>query len=381
MWPVSSLWPYLVGGGSVTPMVTVRSMLGADFLADVSPQSWSESVSCDGRKVSSTLELQVADPKGVLTSGVRAPLGWLGQRLTVRAGFAKPGAFVVTGNDSRQPAEMLPMGSWLITAPGSSPVRWVDYPTMKVRRGGLVSPTAVDLLALLEDDDFTTLMAPLSGGTVRSEVLRIVGDRLPVAATWPGVDGSLAVPASSAYPDNRLQALCDVLAVAGAAAWVNRAGVLQPLPLAKTTVDRALTNAVIVSKVIVGGRDGLFNRAIVKGSAADGSPLIGVASETTGPLSVTSEYGVVAKTFNNPLGQTQAAIDVTAATYLAQGIAARSVRAEIALTTPDYAIDILDRVSATDPDGTLSGLVQSFRRSSSGMTLNVSVPWSQVVIS
>lgn len=376
MYPTTSLWSTLTSGGSVAPAVVVRSSLGADPLGEVTPESWEESASSDGRKVSSTLSLSVADPLGNMTRGLRAPLGWMGQRLAVRAGFAKPGAFATGADDSRQSGELVPMGSWLITDPGSVPVQWVDYGTMQVSRGGVVTPSAIDLLAILDGDDFTALTAPLTGATVRSEVLRIVGGRLPVAASWPGVDGSTAYASTEAYGDNRLGALCTVLNAAGAVAWVNRSGALQPLPLSKTAVDRVLPKAVIESKRIVGGRDGLFNQAVVTGTATDGTPLIGIATEVTGPLAADpAKFGTVTKRFSNPLVHTQGGLDATAATYLAQGIAARAVRVDVSLDVPDYAIDPLDLLTVLDVDQPLTGTVQSLKRGGSGMSLVLSVPW------
>lgn len=366
MWAVSDLWRILVAGGSVTPAVEVASSLAGTRLADLDPVSWRVSSSSDGRKVSSDLSLSVADPNGDLTLGLRAPLGFVGQRLTVRAGFEAPyGA-----------PELVPMGTWVIHNPGGVAPEWADYGTMQVRRGGVVQPQASDLLAMIEGDDFTALTGPLAGGTVRSEVLRIVGSRLPIAGAWPGVNDLVPVPGGT-YSDNRLTALCDVLELAGAVAWVNRAGALQPIPAVKGTIDRVVSGAVKARRV-EGGREGLYNRVIVTGTDDAGAPLIGIASETTGPLAVDGPYGVMAKRVGNPLGKTQAALDATAQTYLEQGIAARTVRLVVELVTPDFALDVLDRVTVRDPDGDLTGMVQSATHTHTSTELTVAVPWSEV---
>lgn len=378
MWQASDVWPALVGGGSVTPLVSVRSSLGSDQLGEVPVESWQETVTVDGRKVTSTLEVRAADPNGDLTVGLRAPLGYIGQRLSVRAGFARPGAFSASGDLARNPGELVPMGQWIITDPGSSPNTWVDYPTMRVRRGGDVKPKGADLLTLLENDDLTALTAPLPGATVRSEVLRLVGGRIPVAADWPGVDADRPVLSEAVYDSNRLSAICDLLERVGAAAWVNRSGALQPLPTMPDNYVRVITDAVVIDRQITGGRSGLYNRVVVTSSAEDGTPMVGVASETSGPLSVHGPFGAVVRRENNPLAKTQGALDATAATYLQQGLNARSVRIVLRLTVPDYAIDPLDRVVTRDPDLSVIGTVVGITRGSDGMTLTLSVPWHWV---
>lgn len=368
MFPVEPGWSRIVSGGSYTPVADFTSVRGAVTLAEgLDVSEWSESATSDNRKVTSRLSLTVADPRADIADGPDAPLGWMGQRIIASAGFAH------RGRELR-----VPMGQWRIDDPGTEPARWAEYGTMLVQRGTVASPTGADLLSLLEDD-LPWLTGPRAGGTVWSEVVRLVEDRIPIADTWAGLEPLTSVPASVVYEQDRLTAICDLLATIGAVAWVNRAGALEPRPAVPIEVAWDVPATAVVRPLMMGGREGLFNRVIVTGSDDDGTEMRAVASETEGPFSVTGSFGVSTKTYSNPLAKTQGALDATARTYLRQGIEGRAVRWLIDLAVPNYALDPLDLVRVTLPDGRrVTGPVVGLTRGPSSMQVEIPAKYTEV---
>lgn len=404
MYPVDSRWAAMVAGGSTTPTGGLQAWRGGTLLADaLDVPGWSEQVSVDDRKVVSRLTFTAADPTASLASHPHATLGWAGQQVNARAGYRVQGA-----------DQTIPLGWWRIDSPTPDAPTWVTYGPSgtfvavgswpeawpgtfypgqaypgpvttlisgsgrQVRRGGQVSVSCSDLLTLLEDD-LRSLTGPLTGGTVQSEVTRLIDGRIPVAATWTGVDGGHSVPANMTYPDNRLSAICDLLGTVGAVAWINRAGAFQPLPATSTGTDWVIPAGAVVSAPVIGSREGIFNLVIVTGTDEDGNDMRVSVAETSGLFSVHGPFGVTSKTFSNPLAKTLSALQATAATYLRQGIESRAVRFKITLTTPHWALDPLDRVSFTDPDGvTFAGAVVGLDRSPTGMSIDLVIPYAEV---
>ena len=373
MFPTEQGWDRIVNGtGSYTPTAHFMSVRGSHTLAEsLAVTDWTESASSDGRKITSRLSLTVADPRADLADGPDAPLGWMGQQIIARAGFRH-----------RDRELVVPLGQWLIDEPGTEPSRWTAYgppdEPMWVERGTDAQPAATDLLSLLEDD-LPWLTGPRTNATVWSEIVRLVEGRIPIADTWAGLAPTARVPAGVVYDGDRLTAICDLLATIGAVAWVNRAGALEPRPAEPVGIDWVIPADAIVAPLMRGGRDGLFNRAIVTGTTEDNEEIRAVASETSGPFSVDGPFGVVTKTFNNPLAKTQRSLDATALTYLRQGIEGRMVRWQVDLAVPNFALDVLDRVQLMLPDGqTVTGPVVALTRSQTGMQIEIPARYAEV---
>lgn len=335
---------------------------------------WEESITADDRKVTSRLTLQVADPRADLADTLDAPLAWAGQKIAVRAGWDAPNAPL-----------MLPMGRWRVTKSGAPSPTWVKYPTGWITRGGVLKPEADDLLTAL-DDDLPWLTGPRIGSTIYEEVARLVEGRIPVAKTWPGVDSGAWAPYGQVYQDNRLTAICDLLATVHAVAWVNRAGAFQPLPLSHAGVDAELSAADIVSRTIGGDRSAIYNRVIVTGTdPTDNSEIRVWADEATGPFRVDGPFGVATKTIQSPIssnavGASFVSMQRMANTELQNLIDGRSVRVQITLATPLWHLDPLDNIRFTDPTGRgFEGPVTSIDRGSSKqMEIEIAVPLEEV---
>lgn len=335
MYAVSALW----SRGLSSRATQVTSTLGGLSLGEVIPDSGNLSWASDGRKVTARLDLSVADPRGHLAipSG---PLGWVGQQLVVRSGVSR-----------KSYQEWIPCGSYRIDDSGAGSQAWSVHRNGKaVRRGGRLSPSASDLLSILEDDDFVGLEQPLPGGTIRSEAVRIVGGRIPVASSWPGV-ADPAVPASVTYDSNRLTSLCALAAAVNSVVWAGRSGELQFIPIPATSAPAVWSakSDRVVDLLVAGNRTGIYNRVIVEGTDASGAPLRGVADVTDGPLRVDGPFGTVTYRHNDPLSKTQAAVDASAVTMRDNLMAQRTVRAKITVPA-DYSLDPLDVVAVTDPE-------------------------------
>jgi len=365
MYPVSAVFSRGLGSRAST----IVSTLGGRSLGQVTAESGTLSWASDGRKVTGKLDLSVPDPHGTLAAP-DGPLGWIGQQLVVRSGVSRSsygelipcGSYRIDDSGSVEQAWSMHHNSmltvtgnlfsdiWSDTWPGAL-TRTLTGTLKAVRRGGRLSPSAVDLLSILEEDEFIGLEQPLPGATIRSEVLRLVGGRMPVASSWPGVPDP-AVPASVTYDTNRLTSLCSLAAAVNSVVWAGRSGELQFLPQPAVGATPVWTaDATRAVKIIISGsRTGLYNRFIVEGTDADGAALRGVADVTVGPLTVGPPFGTVTYRHNDPLAKSQTAIDAAAQTYRDRIVADRTARVRVTVPA-DPSLDPLDVVAVTDPEG------------------------------
>lgn len=369
MYPISTVFARGLGQRAST----VTSTFGGRSLGQVKPESGKLSWASDGRKVTARLDLVVADPRGTLAAPL-GPLGWLGQQLVLRSGVSRVSY-----------EEMIPCGSYRIDDSGAGEQAWSVHRNGKaVRRGGRLSPYAVDLLSILEEDDLIGLEQPLAGGTIRSEAIRLIGGRIPIASSWPGV-ADPSVPASVTYSTNRLTALCDLATTVNAVVWAGRSGELRFIPQPATGAAAVWTAAATrtVQIVLAGNRTGLYNRFVMEGTDANGAAIRGVADVLDGPLAVNPNvpFGTVVYRHNDPLAKTQNAIDASAVTLRNNMVANRTVLARITVPA-DPSLDPLDVVAVTDPEGRVwTGPVTSCTMplEAGVMVLEVPVPLSTVL--
>lgn len=367
MYPVSTLFARGLGSRAST----ITSTLGGWSLGQVNAESGTLSWASDGRKVTAKLDLNVPDPRGTLATP-NGPLGWIGQQLVVRSGVSRSSY-----------EESIPCGAYRIDDSGSVEQAWSLHRNGKVvRRGGRLSPSAVDLLSILEDDDLIGLEQPLPGATIRSEALRLVGGRMSVASSWPGVSNP-SVSASVTYDTNRLTSICSLAAAVNAVAWAGRSGELQflPQPAANASPVWTATATRAIKIIIAGNRTGLYNRFVVEGTDEAGAALRGVSDVLTGPLAVGPPFGTVTYRHNDPLAKTQAILDAAARTYRDRIVADRTARVRITVPA-DPSLDPLDVVAVTDPEGRVwTGPVVScdMPLEPGVMVIEIPVPLSEVL--
>ncbi|MGV8972255.1 MAG: hypothetical protein ACOH10_08020 [Rhodoglobus sp.] len=341
MFPVSALFAQ----GRLQPRAQVVSSLGATSLGEVHISGGSISWAVGDKSVTSRLDLTVADPHGTVAVGtLTSPLGWFGQRLTVRAGVSRPSW-----------RELIPMGVWRVASlqPAGS-VRWVKYRNgVSTKRGTAVTVSTDDLLTILEEDPLDVLEQPQPGATVRSEAVRLTGARLPVASSWAGfVDAT--VGSAVTYDSDRLSALGALARLAGAVVGVGRSGELQFYTPGTTPVLKLTSNRVgsLVPKMT---RTGLYSAFRVEGTDVSGASVIGRATVTSGRLA-TATFGVVTKRLSSPLMRTVPAATEAAYALMDNTLAQAVDLVEITTPSP-LEVDPLDMVTIITPDGPLVGHV------------------------
>lgn len=289
----------------------VDSWLGGWWLGQVPVKSGSVTWT-SGQQVQGSLSLTVPrvgaaaedeDSRDWAPTADDSPLAAMGQTLHVS---------VTVGSLVTQDRWDVPLGRFLIT-------QWdVDSSGVRV--------TGKSLLQRLEDDRLISPTTPARGGTLASELRRLVGGHMGVI-----VDEDLADRAcpSMTWGESRIDAVYEI-----ADAWPARLregpdGVLYalpPVPAPTSRPARSLTDGqdgTVIGVTRQGGRSGVYNRVVTRGQEQDdaGFPRFQqVADQTEGPMRVDGPYGVVTKFFSSPLITDNNVAWRTAVTMLATSI-------------------------------------------------------------
>lgn len=287
------------------------------------------------------------------TSGVRVPLGWWRLRVA-------------------EPAEQWRIRGWGTDA-------------QRVSGGGSVTLQADELTCIpAQLDRLDGEGNPPAGATCLSEVRRLLGDIVPVTVD-PGVTDR-TVPPSLVYSEARMGAVDDLLTQVDAVHRMGGDGSLQVLPLALGepvwTIDGGDDGALVDVRRALSDT-GVYNAVTSRATAPDGTPLVGRAHLTGGPLmwGADEPFGRV-PAFHQSIATTQAGVDADATTRLASLSAAGQVDLPVTcLTHPGVQLhDPVVVVAATTAgDAALVGRVVRMRMSSAGsipaksMTLSVRV--------
>lgn len=335
MYPVSSIFTRGLGRQALE----LTSALGGDSLGAIELSTLVWDWASDDKVVTSSLRLTVPDPHAELSTA-RGALGFLGQRLTLRAGISRSGY-----------QELIPCGVFLVQETGMPGQNWSSYPNGVVRkRGGLLTPTTLDLLQLLDTDELYATTQSKPDGTVRTEIARLLAGVLPLGAT-PASAATTYVPPGVTYPDSRLAAVADLAGRAGCVVWAGRAGELVLRPKKPTGTPVWDVEALDVADIAIrGSRSGLYNRVVVEGATVEGDAVRGVASETTGPFRAGGPFGTVVHRVNESAIKTQPEAHARAHELLRQHVADRVARVSVKLP-PNPALDPLDLIRVTDPTG------------------------------
>lgn len=233
----------------------------------------------------------------------------------------------------------IPVGSFRITS-------WQD-------NGDTVSVTAVSMFRLIENARLRRATSPRSGGTLVSELRRLVPSSMGLT-----VDAGLtdrACPAMT-WGESRMDAIQEI-----ARAWPARlretmtggVSVLPPLAAVPTPVNYLHdgVGGTVVSAYPSGSEDGLFNVIVARGTESDdaGAPMIQHdEAQTTGPLSV-SRFGEKVMFFSSPLITSGGQAIATAQTMLADKVRQSLTLPVIAAADPRIELD--DAAEVLDADG------------------------------
>jgi hypothetical protein len=183
-----------------------------------------------------------------------------------------------------------------------------------------------DLTVVVLGNRFMAAEAPAAGGTVFSEIRRLLTGSMEVIID-PGLTDK-AVSSTVVYKDDRLGAIQDLVATLdGAGMRVTASGQLSVYAVSTTPVFTAS-----------GGVEGTFmkltrsmaiedfpNAVVSTATAPDGTSLFGVATQGTGNGYFGGPHGRWPVFHNAALATTQGAVNADASTYLANMVNHRSV--------------------------------------------------------
>lgn len=186
--------------------------------------------------------------------------------------------------------------------------------------------TGKSLFQHLEDDRLTSPTVPYSGGTLASELRRLVGGHMGVIVS----DALTNRPCPSmSWGESRIDAVYEI-----ADAWPARLregpdGVLYVLPPVPAITERPETTltdgeaGTVIGVTRQGSRAGIFNRIVARGQEQDdaGQPRFqAIIDQTTGPLRTSGPYGIVTRFFSSPLITSKQAALNSATTMLATSV-------------------------------------------------------------
>ena len=212
-------------------------------------------------------------------------------------------------------------------------------------------------LQRLEDDRLTSPTVPYSGGTLASELRRLVGGHMGVIIS----DALTNRPCPSmSWGESRIDAIYEI-----ADAWPARLregpdGVLYVLPPVPAITERPETTltdgeaGTVIGVTRQGSRAGIFNRIVARGQEQDdaGQPRFqATIDQTTGPLRTSGPYGIVTKFFSSPLITSKQAALNSATTMLATSVRQKTTVPVTHTPNPTLALDTPVELITANIDG------------------------------
>jgi hypothetical protein len=217
--------------------------------------------------------------------------------------------------------------------------------------------TGKSLLQRLEDDRLTSPTVPYSGGTLASELRRLVGGHMGVIVS----DALTNRPCPSmSWGESRIDAIYEI-----ADAWPARLregpdGVLYVLPPVPAITERPETTltdgeaGTVIGVTRQGSRAGIFNRIVARGQEQDdaGQPRFqAIIDQTTGPLRTSGPYGIVTKFFSSPLITSKQAALNSATTMLATSVRQKTTVPVTHTPNPTLTLDTPVELITANIDG------------------------------
>ena len=217
--------------------------------------------------------------------------------------------------------------------------------------------TGKSLFQRLEDDRLTSPTVPYSGGTLASELRRLVGGHMGVIVS----DALTNRPCPSmSWGESRIDAIYEI-----ADAWPARLregpdGVLYVLPPVPAITERPETTltdgeaGTVIGVTRQGSRAGIFNRIVARGQEQDdaGQPRFqAIIDQTTGPLRTSGPYGIVTRFFSSPLITSKQAALNSATTMLATSIRQKTTVPVTHTPNPTLTLDTPVELITANIDG------------------------------
>ena len=217
--------------------------------------------------------------------------------------------------------------------------------------------TGKSLLQHLEDDRLTSPTVPYSGGTLASELRRLVGGHMGVIVS----DALTNRPCPSmSWGESRIDAIYEI-----ADAWPARLRegpdgvlyVLPPVPAITERPEKSLTDGdagTVIGVTRQGSRAGIFNRIVARGQEQDdaGQPRFqAIIDQTTGPLRTSGPYGIVTRFFSSPLITSKQAALNSATTMLATSVRQKTTVPVTHTPNPTLTLDTPVELITANIDG------------------------------
>lgn len=208
---------------------------------------------------------------------------------------------------------------------------------------GMLSVKGESLLARPRDDKMPTLTSPT--GTFVTEARRLLPAGMGASFDTDLVDRG--APAAMSWSKDRLKNLQEIAQAWPALLRIDPWGQVAyraPLPAVPVPVLtlRDGRGGTLINAPRTDTRSGAYNRVIASSSATDSEDVQGVASITAGPMSVSGEYGVVAREWSSPLIENSDQAEAAAQTMLSNST--RPALAVPARIAPDPRIELDDPV-------------------------------------
>lgn len=226
---------------------------------------------------------------------------------------------------------------------------------------GAIEVVAEGRLRRVKDALLTSPTQPAPGSTLVSEARRLLP--VGVSAAFDPALVDRACPAGMAWSDSRLDALQEIADAWPALLRTDEWGQVifrAPLPDVPVPVltlrdgERGTVQTVARSDT----RDGAYNQVVAESSAAGVEDVQAVESQTSGPMSVSGEYGPVTKKWSSPLIANRTQAQRSAQTMLANSLLpATSVPVTCA---PDPRIDLDDAVEVVRDGERIWGWVTGY---------------------
>ena len=217
--------------------------------------------------------------------------------------------------------------------------------------------TGKSLFQHLEDDRLTSPTVPYSGGTLASELRRLVGGHMGVIVS----DALTNRPCPSmSWGESRIDAIYEI-----ADAWPARLregpdGVLYVLPPVPAITERPETTltdgdaGTVIGVTRQGSRAGIFNRIVARGQEQDdaGQPRFqAIIDQTIGPLRTSGPYGIVTRFFSSPLITSKQAALNSATTMLATSVRQKTTVPVTHTPNPTLTLDTPVELITANIDG------------------------------
>ena len=217
--------------------------------------------------------------------------------------------------------------------------------------------TGKSLLQHLEDDRLTSPTVPYSGGTLASELRRLVGGHMGVIVS--DALTNRACPSMS-WGESRIDAVYELTDAWPARLREGPDGVLYVLPPTPSITERPETTltdgeaGTVIGVTRQGSRNGIFNRIVARGQEQDdaGQPRFqAIVDQTTGPLRTSGPYGVITKFFSSPLITSKSAAFDSAVTMLATSVRPKTTVPVTHAPNPTLTLDTPVELITANIDG------------------------------